>query len=268
MMALYPHLDRQTALSRLGYEIFDSPNRLTNEEHLHPWRASYFLSFPRPLLRIWDTFSGSQPEADNRMLSRAPEMSLDDWESRRASLAQHLHHGTWIPGPYISFTTSPTAVEDLARWRAPRRGDQILTVIDPNVRMKNGLPVLRVEDEMHHYGIQDPYGKPEYHVDHYACLWQVTEAEIIGHWDWCSLIEDKIWYYNQILPAFRRFKEISSPAVSEFVPKLSIPDDPSNYSDSSEEVACLNDNSDWDTDDEVEETNAADDMIKIVEGDW
>lgn len=45
-----------------------------------------------------------------------------------------------------------------------------------------------------------------------------------------------------------------------------------DYSDSDTSNGELNyyhdEGYDWDTDDEVEEANAADDMIKIIEGDW
>ena len=63
-----------------------------------------------------------------------------------------------------------------------RRGTQTLTVIDPDTRVRNGLPILDLADEMDHYNIPDPYGKSnEYYKGHYVCLWQVTEREIIGH---------------------------------------------------------------------------------------
>lgn len=65
--------------------------------------------------------------------------------------------------------------------------------------------------------------------------------------------------------------------LSDVMNKLSLtsdPSDPSNlfYGDSdtsSEGLACYFEGElGWDTDDEVEEANAADDMIKIIEGDW
>jgi len=39
-------------------------------------------------------------------------------------------------------------------------------------------------------------------------------------------------------------------------------------SDDSPEEASYDGKDDWDTDDDVEEANAADDMIKMIEGDW
>ena len=140
------------------------------------------------------------------MMSRAPEMRLDNRESRRNSLANHLDYKKWdTPSPYISFTTSSTAIEDLAQMRA-KRGVQTLTVIDPNSRIKNGLPILDVAAEMDYYNIPDPYGKSkEYYVNHFVCLWQVTKVEIVGRWDWSDLAANKRWYQEVIVPAFKNF---------------------------------------------------------------
>ena len=121
-------------------------------------------------------------------------MPLDDKESRRTSLSKYLNYKDWTPSPYISFTTCEGRVEDLARMRAYKRnrGVQTLTVISPDSRIRNGLPVLSVKAEMGHYGIQDPYGKSnKYYVDEYLCLWQVTSAEIVGHWEWDSLSDEQ-----------------------------------------------------------------------------
>ena len=141
------------------------------------------------------------------MKSRAQRERLDTFKSRRDSLTIHIDHKVWIPTPYISFTTSPSKIEDLANLRAQRkyRGPHTLTVIDPNTRVRNGLPILYVADEMEHYGIANPYGKlNEYYKDHYVCLWEVTGGEIIGHWPWNELIVNKNWYQEIIMPVFRQ----------------------------------------------------------------
>lgn len=141
------------------------------------------------------------------MKSRAERERLDTIKSRMDSLTIHIDHKVWIPTPYISFTTSPSKIEDLANLRAQRtyRGPHTLTVVDPNTRIRNGLPVLHVADEMKHYGIADPYGKlNEYYEDHYVCLWEVTKEEIVGHWQWNDLIAHENWYQEIIMPAFRQ----------------------------------------------------------------
>lgn len=64
---------------------------------------------------------------------------------------------------------------------------------------------------MQNYGIPDPYGRGnQYYINHHVCLWQVTEAEIVGHWPWTALEHDSNWYENIIMPAFREFKKIAT----------------------------------------------------------
>lgn len=167
MTALQP-LHKLTALSLLSSE----PTTLApTEEQLHPWSIKRLEGFETPFLRTWDDKSGSQPFDKKRMMSRAPRQRLDTLESRKTSLTIHINHKDWTPTPYISFTTSDTGVQDLASFRSRRRGKQTITVINPNVRWRLGLPILEVAAEMDHYGIQDPYGKSnQYYIDHYVCL--------------------------------------------------------------------------------------------------
>ncbi|KAI1162132.1 hypothetical protein F5B18DRAFT_625360 [Nemania serpens] len=179
-MATYPVLDRQTALDRLRRPFPGS--FFVEEEEAHPWRVRRRQVFREPLLRAWDSRSGSQPEDDGFMRSRAPEMRLDDRESRRNSLSIHFDYQNWTPTPYISFTTSASRVEDLVARRINKRRGQMITVIDPNIRVQNGLPILDAKAEMDHYEIKDPYGEyGQYYYDEYLCLWQVTAAETVGH---------------------------------------------------------------------------------------
>ncbi|TGJ79524.1 hypothetical protein E0Z10_g9240 [Xylaria hypoxylon] len=295
-MAAYPILDRQTVLDRL---------LPPSEEEAHPWKARPSTTFCEPLLRVWDSRTASHPEDDGCMMSRAPEMRLDDRESRRTSLSNHLDYREWTPTPYISFTTSKTRVEDLVgRRRYAKRGAQMITVIHPNTRLRNGLPILDVKAEMDYYRIADPYRlNGKYYYDEYLCLWQVTAAEIVGHWEWSSLEKDGDWYQNTILPEFERFIETAAIGntkglLAESKMGQSSKDSINNLESSfaklsatlgfneefndfggdeveveegEEEDGGLDDYGDgygYDTDDEVEEANAADDMIKIIEGDW
>ncbi|KAF2806328.1 uncharacterized protein BDZ99DRAFT_523786 [Mytilinidion resinicola] len=271
------------------FTVFDllngaSPD-LSTEERLRPWRHNRSHSFRLPLLRIWDTFSGSQPDEHNKMNSRAPNKRLDNIESRRTSLATHINHEDWMPTPFVSFTSSPAAVNELAEWRKLRRGDQTLTAIDPSIRISNGLPILDLAAEMEHYDISNPYGKKDqYCIDHYVCLWQVTEDEIISHWKWDELAASENWYEDIVMPAFQNFSQSSIPKaedsdLSKIMDRLSLHDespDAASYlsevpgtlsvghncfsenefwvSDNSADEGCYYDgeNEDWDTDDEVE----------------
>ncbi|KAH9203381.1 hypothetical protein DL95DRAFT_439524 [Leptodontidium sp. 2 PMI_412] len=246
------------------------------EDLQHSWSDNGFPPFDVPFLRIWDNKSGSQPDNEGRMRSRAPRQRLDTCESRKNSLVIHINHGIWEPTPYISFTTSPAAIEEQAGWRASRqRGPQTLTVVDPNTRIADRLPILDVLAEMDHYGVKDPYGKSnQYYIHHY----------IIGHWEWNDLAPNENWYNDIILPAFRenatsRPLEEETSGLLAAMNQLSFhdysdPSDPTHpfYGDSdssSERITCYFDEElENDTDDEVEEANAADDMLKIIEGDW
>lgn len=307
MMDGYHVLDRQ-----INHDLLypkDRSGTSVMEEDLHPWRARlypFFERFSTPLLRVWDKFSGSQPAEDGRMMSRAPKMRLGDHDSRKCSLAKHIYHKDLTPGPFISFTTSPTAIEDLARMRVRRqRGDQTLTVVDPDSRRRDFLPIVDVAAEMDHYQIPDPYGNSNaYYVNHYVCLWQVTKAEMVGHWEWSKLENNENWYREIILPAVERFRAEASTAEQPLSPvtptntlattlgahgsasgdmddlpnrldKLSI-NETANPHDSVSDMGHRSDDGynvysdfdDTDTDDEVEESNATDDMVKIIQDHW
>ncbi|KAF2741735.1 hypothetical protein M011DRAFT_318375 [Sporormia fimetaria CBS 119925] len=202
-------LTRRKALQLLEA---DSTNPfIRSEEQRHPWSVDPIqtLHCPLlhgPLLRVWDSKSGRQPEGDNRMLSRSPDQRLDTEQARKTSLVIHLDHKVRESTPYISFTKSPSAIEEIVAWRSTKRGAQTLTVIDPNVRLNNGLPIVDVVAEMQHYGIQDPYNKGNrYYIDHYVCLWEVTKEEIVDHYEWEELAKRAKWYEEIIMPDFRRF---------------------------------------------------------------
>jgi len=222
-MAEEAGLNRDIASSLL---YLPSKTTLT-EEKQRPWSINHFQPFQKPFLKTWDRCSGSQPDDEHRMLSRAPRQRLDTLESRKSSLTTHIDHSKWNPTPYISFTTSPAALKKMANWRASQRGPQTLTVLDPNARMADGLPILDVLAEMDHYGIKNPYKKlNQYYKDHYLCLWEVTGREIIGHWEWADLVANEQWYHEIILPAFRehtksRSLEEETPGLSAAMNKLS-----------------------------------------------
>lgn len=203
-------------VSQLLGDKFINPS-IHSEEQRHPWSVNKPQELDCPLLRIWDGCSGSRPDKDNRMLSRSPNQPLGTEQARKDSLAIHLDHGVWKETPYISFTKSASAIEDLAIYRMSRgRGLQTLTVIDPAARLRSGLPTLDVAAEMKYYCIPDPYKRgSKYYIDHYVCLWEVTEEEIVGHYKWEELAKTTNWYDEVIIPAFRKFsgrrRSVSAP---------------------------------------------------------
>ncbi|CZS92402.1 uncharacterized protein RAG0_02844 [Rhynchosporium agropyri] len=110
------------------------------------------------------------------------------------------------------------------------------------------------------------------------------EQEIIGHWEWNDLAPNANWYNDIILPAFRenatsRSLEEETSGLLAAMNQLSFHDnsDPCDsthhyYGDSDSSgdgtTHYFDEKLQYDTDDEVEEANAADDMLKIIEGDW
>ena len=144
--------------------------------------------------------SGSQPDGKYRMLARDARMRLDTEEARFDTLTKHANHGTWEDTPYISFTNSPGALQDLAESRMRNRGDQSIVVVDPRIRIEIGLPVLHYKEEMEHYRIQSPYTR-NYWDGHYLCLWEVTPEEVVGVWKWNELRNKQNWFAEIILPA-------------------------------------------------------------------
>ena len=57
---------------------------------------------------------------------------------------------------------------------------------------------------MRYYGVLDPYNRShEYYKSHCICLWEVTEDESVGNWEWDDLIKTDNWYERIILPAFK-----------------------------------------------------------------
>jgi hypothetical protein len=218
-------------------------------EILHPWlprplpSSSFTNPFAelakedtlrRPLLRLWDFSSGSQPDNNYRMLARDDAMELYSEEQRRSTLTIHLNHKEWIATPYISFSSSPTAIEDLAEFRETRRrsGRPRLVAINPQVRLRKRLPILSVEDEMKYYRIRDPYGGGgAYYENHYVCLWEIAPDEVIGDWDWHQLEAMGSWYEGVVLPAFLQHEEVASALSAIPLGCEVIAQQPENHSD-------------------------------------
>lgn len=156
-------------------------------------------------MRTFDGCSGSKPVVNGRMLARAPRVNLDNEKIRRETLRDHANHSIWVPTPYISFTSSPAALQTLANTRLARRGDQTIVVVDPHVRLQLDLPILNYKTEMEAYNVRPPYND-DYWSNHYLCLFEVTPSEVVGTWEWASLREDPDWFRNTIMPAVEAFR--------------------------------------------------------------
>ncbi|KAI1432581.1 hypothetical protein GGR50DRAFT_585451 [Xylaria sp. CBS 124048] len=210
---LGPVLNKELASHRLT----DADSTSTeNAELARRWSSPCFSDlFPNgavPLLRVWDQFSMSHFVNAGCLASADPWCQLSDVHSRRSTLSKYLSSGITEhrASPYISFTTSPARIKALAgRQDTLSNGyPQIVTVIDPNTRVQRlNLPLLNAKAEMDYYGIGDEHDKDvDYYQDEYLCLWQVTPAEIVGHWWWSELEKyPGDWYENIVLPRYKEF---------------------------------------------------------------
>ncbi|KAF1994881.1 hypothetical protein P154DRAFT_581318 [Amniculicola lignicola CBS 123094] len=126
--------------SRSSVNPFISPKDLR-------WRqsAKKTLALNVPLLRTWDYLSGSIPIPGQGMRARAFSQSLITRDARKILLETHLDHSIWEDTPYISFTTSPSKLADLANQRTSQgRGVQRIIVTGPYARRAKSLPLINV----------------------------------------------------------------------------------------------------------------------------
>ena len=215
-MAQSSHLDREAVLDLL-YPPGQKRKASDLEEHRNPWRPIPGASHPWdvPLLRVMAGYTGSQPDEDNCMTARAARQRLTTHEARKAALDIHVNYKTWLPTPFISFTKSPTRIDELVR-KMPHRGWHTLVAIDPKRRLKKHLPILDLSREMAKYGVEDPYGKSgQFYPDEYLCPWEVTGEEVIGVWKWNELTRCKDWYQEKIMPTFRDSRNRSCDSSAE-----------------------------------------------------
>lgn len=81
---------------------------------------------------------------------------------------------------------------------------------------QTGYLILDVLVEMEHYRITDSYKKSnQYYKDHYLCVWEVTEREIIGHRDCSDLVTNEQWSDEIILATFREHERTISRSLEE-----------------------------------------------------
>lgn len=184
-------------------------------------------NFSTPLLRIWDKNSGSKLDSITRLQARLPRCQIGSQEERMKRLAIHANWNKREPTPFISFASSIQALQRIISKRN-KWTERKLTVINPNVRIAKGLPVLEMKAEMKHYKVQDPYDRSyRYYEDEYLCLWEVSPDEVVGRWNWDILTTHPHWYKDIILMAFRehndRFERemISKPTFYSGLPGMS-----------------------------------------------
>ena len=206
--------------------LMSDPSAPEAEEYLHPWvepSSTTLQNYPsvgdRPLMRIRDCHTDYRPdEADlkseenlNNINARNSGARLDTKELRNTALKNHTDYQNRIHTPFLSFTDCPSRIRYLANMRFERpnkygytRGSQILTLINPKIRLEKGLPILNAKEELQRYNVGDFYNKDyDYNKDEYLCLWGITEDEIVSHYNWEELRKDPKWYQNTVMRDFK-----------------------------------------------------------------
>lgn len=183
-----------------------------SEEDAHPWSsdACFWTNIRnRPLMRLIDKYTRDSPDdTTGAMMSRAPRERLDSWETRRKMLRLHADHSNRVWTPFLSYTSSPSGIEQLGARRTYKRGPQTLVAINPGKRRSLGLPLLNAKDEMNYYDVADPYGRNyEYYEDHYLCVRGVSGEEIVGIWPWNDFKGNPMWYNEIVYPQFHEFQD-------------------------------------------------------------
>jgi hypothetical protein len=198
---------RARVLELLSTDPLD-PTGPSFEETEHAWANSPEPIYTIPFLKVWDENSGSRPDDSNRLQARLSQQALGSRQSREEALTTHAEKWEWDPTPFISFNSSVAGLRQfqlLARSWSPFPA--WLTVINPNVRIARGLPMIKMDEEMRYYQVDPDWGDYSLYRDEYLCLWEVTPEEVVGHWEWNELINDANWYEDLILPAFNAHNE-------------------------------------------------------------
>ncbi|PYH96509.1 hypothetical protein BO71DRAFT_439468 [Aspergillus ellipticus CBS 707.79] len=192
----------------------DEDNILEDEEAFHTWtQLSTGLTYP--LLMTQNHDCSNIHHKGEGMLSGSPDAHLSNAETRTGHLTRHMNASpnarATTKGPFLHFTLDPDRLSDIASSLGSRTGKaQTITVISPLVRAVVGLPVLNLEDELWYYEVELPGGKVAYRAydEDFLCLWQITEPEIVGHWEWEDLKGIEGWYGKIVMPAFKKHCEI------------------------------------------------------------
>ncbi|KAI8408563.1 hypothetical protein FOFC_11508 [Fusarium oxysporum] len=154
----------------------------------HSWspvaQAVWKHPVDKPLLRTWDDLSGSQPDGSGDMSARASDIPLTTFEARRSSHQTHIIHRNWTPTPYISFTSSPETLKNLASQ---------LQKVSPQKKASDSY----CSRSCTHWELKA----------HHLCLWTVKAEEVAQHYDWDKLFSDPNWYHNIVRPDIKRFRE-------------------------------------------------------------
>jgi hypothetical protein len=210
-----------------------------DEEKEHPWmpRNRYpnalvdgkwneKLEPIGPLVRAWDHKSKAKI-TDKRvgLLSGRSTWKakglLSTISGRKESIAAHGNRRNRTLTPYISTTTS---CNEIFRYRIPhfnRRQEvdrlipnTMITLINPYIRLQRGLPVLKMKDEMRHYGVINEYSE-KYYEDEYLLPFNSGPKEIVCTWTAADIYKqmknnkwsETDWWEKELMVKFREHEQ-------------------------------------------------------------
>jgi hypothetical protein len=161
-----------------------------DEENEHPWRVTGETNVPEDgaVWRVWDYASQSQiRDKDKGFFAKrsTPKGELNNWKGRHKTIELHASWKNRQPTPFIS---CGSRLKDMYDFRilhsknrcaihAPARGTW-LTLMNLNVRVRGGWPVLNALKEMSHYKAMLGASIDRYEHE-WLLPWQVRPKEIV-----------------------------------------------------------------------------------------
>ena len=186
-----------------------------------------------PLVRAWDDMSMVKITDKNVGLRSAGTDwreggSLKTRDGRKMVIYKHGNHRSRLRTPLISATRSPKELFERRVKHCENRQIKAnfvpntkITLINPNVTLAMGFPVLRMKDEMNHYGVKSAYGdgRTEYtnpfYENEFLLLWIVCPKQIVCTWTWPQVKKQakangwtlEQWWQQELMVKFRRHED-------------------------------------------------------------
>jgi hypothetical protein len=168
------------------------------EEKRHPWAVpssgpeleQYGKERPTMLFRVTDQSSKGQVR-DPRVgyVSADSDAMLDTAERRKIAIEQHADFSNRHRTSFVSFSDSPEHVEkhSVPWYQFRQEKNKILdntklSIISVPARIANGLPILRIKDELAYYKARNA-GESIYKTE-WVCPFNIGPTEIVDTWAW------------------------------------------------------------------------------------
>lgn len=201
-----------------------------DEEVRHPWavpspgpeREKYREERPKMLFRVTDQSSKGQIR-DPRVgfISADSDAFLNTAAKRKTALQQHANFSNRRRTSFVSFSDSAVHIaKRCVPWLQFRQArnrfldNTKLSIISVPARIANGLPILRIQDELAHYGAYNA-ANPIYNTE-WVCPFTIGPSEIVNTWAW-SRVEEWMtqhktdfagWVEKVGMPAFEEHERV------------------------------------------------------------